>query len=946
VVNFAGDDALVIGVVESVLGDIHGARARAVTLDSNFRVDLGFDSLSMVELVDRVSEQGNVVLADDVLETSATPRDLARAVHEARRGGGKRGTGRVSGTAQQPVTSVEPAPSEVAGPVDAAGSATLAEALVLHAETHPDQVTIRLLGATEEEAISYGELLAEAKQVARGLIDDGIEFGDRVALMLPTERSYFSVFCGALLAGGVPVPLYPPLPNAPLADQLKRIAGILRSSGSSFLVTIDRAMNAARLLGMEVPSLRCLRTPEHLVRRTSGRTTLPEPRGEDLALIQYTSGSTGNPKGVTLTNAQLMGNIRAMAEGAQVTSDDVVVSWLPLYHDMGLIGMWHAPLVLGLPLVVMSPLVFLARPIRWLEAITTYRGTISAAPNFAYQSCVDRIPTTDLVGIDLSSWRLAFNGSEQVSLSTIEAFIEHFGPVGFRRATMCPAYGLAEAGVGVTFSPLDRGPHVDVVSRAELARSHEAQPVGEAGRAPSVGKADALTIVGCGYPLPGYEVKIADDKSRELPDRHEGRVLCRGPSVTSGYFANFQATRELFQDGWLDTGDLGYVAGGELFLTGRTKDVVIRAGRNLHPEDLEGALCELAGIRQKGVAVFASADPNRGTERLVIVAETDADSSDERAAIEAGVRKRAVELLGDPPDVIVLVRAGAIRRTANGKIRRAATRDAFEHQVLDQPARSKRQELVQIAVSELGPAARRAGSALGTWTFAAYAWAMVALLGIPVIALVWLPLTLEVRWRLVRSACRSLSRLTGITVDVDGTLEKGEAGSIVVANHPSFIDAVVLILASQGPLAFVTSTDFELKPVIGPFLRRIGCAFIARGEPGRVGADMARLEDLARRGSRVTVFPEGSIARAPGLRPFHLGAFALSAQTRLPIVPVAIRGSRDVVRPGTYLPRRADVSVVVGESIGPPEPRFASEAAVALIARQTLAEVVGEPLLR
>jgi len=344
--------------------------------------------------------------------------------------------------------------------------------------------------------------------------------------------------------------------------------------------------------------------------------------------------------------------------------------------------------------------------------------------------------------------------------------------------------------------------------------------------------------------------------------------------------------------------------------------------------------------------VFASAEPNRGTERLVVVAETDAESSEERASIEAGVRKRAIELLGDPPDVVVLVRAGAIRRTPSGKIRRAATRDAFEGHLLDQPVPGKRQELVQVAVSEFGPAFRRAGSVLGTWAFAAYAWAMVALVGIPVVALVWLPLTLEVRWRLVRSACRSLSRLTGITVEVDGALGNGEERSIVVANHPSFIDALVLILASKGRLAFVTSTDFESKPVIGSFLRRVGCAFVARGEPGRVGADMASLVELARRGSRVTVFPEGSIARAPGLRPFHLGAFALSAETKLPIVPVAIRGSRDVVRPGTYLPRRAAVSVVVGEPIDPPEPQFASEAAMVRVVRQTLAEMVGEPLLR
>lgn len=927
--NLHDDDELVLSEIASLYSDLHG-RSVEVRLDSDLRRDLGFDSLAIVELVDRINDAAGTVLAEDVLSSAETPGDLARAVHDAStRAHGPR-TSPPGARVREPAIAARLSPRVL----DGGELPTLTAALAKHAEAHPDQLTVRLLGTSGEETITYGELFSEAQDVARALIAGGLSFGDRVALMLPTERSYFGVYCGVLLAGGVPVPLYPPPGTARLAENLTRLAGVLRNAGATVLVTVDQAVPAARLLEAELPALKKVVTPRELLEHADVRALLPEAQADDVALIQYTSGSTGDPKGVVLTHAQLSANMRAMATAAELTTDDVVVSWLPLYHDMGLIGVWHTPLVFGVPFVVMSPLIFLARPVRWLEAITSYGGTISAAPNFAYRLCTERIADADLAGLDLSSWRLAFNGSEPVSSSVVDDFTARFAPAGFRPGTMCPAYGLAEAGVGVSFSPLGRGPRVESISRAVLSRSGRAVTV--AGDAPG-----AVSVVGCGYPLPGYDIRIVDHSERELPERHEGRVQCRGPSITKGYFANDRATRALWQHGWLETGDLGYLADGELFLTGRAKDLIIRGGRNLHPEDLEDGLRDIPGIEHDGVAVFSGADVRLGTERLVVVAETTTTGT-ARKALEETIRRRAVGLVGLPPDEVALVPPGAIQRTPSGKIRRGATRETFERGQLGKPPPPL---LLGLVSSHLRPSARQLARACSTWAYGAYAWMVTLLVAAPLDAVVRLPLPLRTRWSAVRTAARAVSKLTGIRVDVEGDWPGHEAPAIVVANHPSFIDAVALILASDSPLIFVTSTDFESKPIIGSFLKRIGCVFVARDEPGRAASDLADMSALVKHGGRLVIFPEGSLANAPGVRPFHLGAFAVAAATGCSIVPVALRGSRGVVPPRSHHARRGNVTVAVGTPVEAPSPEYAAEAAVADTARRAIAQLAGLPLM-
>ena len=418
--------------------------------------------------------------------------------------------------------------------------------------------------------------------------------------------------------------------------------------------------------------------------------TPPRLRGEDAALIQYTSGSTGEPKGVLLSHANVLANIRAIGQAIAIRPDDVAVSWLPLYHDMGLIGSWLGALYFGIPIAMLSPLAFLSRPARWLRAIQAHGGTISAAPNFAFDLCVRKIGDDELQGLDLGTWRLAMNGSESVSADTIERFTGRFSAYGFRPEAMCPVYGLAEASVALTMSPPERAPRIDTIARGPFQEHGDALLASPEDSSP-------LRFVSCGFPLPEHEVQIVDGAGRPLGDRRQGRIVFRGPSVTSGYFRNPAATRAALQDGWMDSGDLGYRADGELFITGRRKDLIKKAGRNLYPQEVEEIVGAIPGIRKGCVAAFGVPDPAIGTERLVVIAESRETERPARHRLTMAVMDGVVAALGLPPDVVVIAEPRSVLKTSSGKIRRRDPRGL----------RRRGARAAAVDASPMAPTARR-----------------------------------------------------------------------------------------------------------------------------------------------------------------------------------------------------------------------------------------------
>jgi 1-acyl-sn-glycerol-3-phosphate acyltransferase len=898
-----------------------GRPGPGATLASVLDRDLGIDSLGRVELLTRLEKRFGVRLADASVAGAETVADLLRALGHPLE-------------AVEPAAPAPPPEAEFAGRVPDTAE-TLVDVLEWHAERHPGRTHITLYEeGGGRETITYGALLEEARGVAAGLHELGLEPRRPVALMLQTSRDYFRGFFGVLLAGGIPVPLYPPARASQIEEHVRRQGAILRSAGVHVLLTSEEVRRAGRLVQTQAPELRHVETLSSL-RRDGARPPRLRLAAGDVAFLQYTSGSTGAPKGVVLTHGNLLANIRAMSEASRAASD-VFVSWLPLYHDMGLIGAWLGSLTLGMRAVLMSPLMFLARPTRWLKAISQERGTISAAPNFAYDLCARKIPDGELEGLDLSSWRLALNGAEMIHPDTLQRFSERFAPYGFRRESLFPVYGLAECSLGLAFPPIGRGPRVDRIRRVDFAEHGRAVPAPE-------DDPGALRFVACGRPLPGHEIRIVDDAGRELPERERGRLQFRGPSTTSGYYRNPEASAQLLDGSWVNSGDTAYLADGEVVLVGRTKDLIIRGGRNIHPQELEEAVGRIEGIRLGCVAVFGSANPETGTEKLVVVAETREEDPAKRAALVEAVQKAAVGVLGAPAEEVVLAPPRAVLKTPSGKIRRSAVRQMYEEGTLGRPVSAARQ-VARLLVSGAGPTLARWRRSTGDVLYAFWAKLVLALTAVPAVPLALLLPGLRLRRGWVRLWARAVLALTGIRIEVSGGEALPAGGPcVVVANHASYLDALVLAAVLPPRFSFVAKREFTKSAFARLFMGRLGTLFVERFDPEKGAQDADAVAEAVKGGSSLAVFPEGTFGRAPGLRPFRLGAFMVAAHAAASVVPVSLRGTRSILRDDSWFPRRGTVGVTLGRPIAPAGDDWNAAIALRDEARRAILGACGEP---
>ncbi len=916
----------VLEIARQVADELHprSSGRRRVTLDSSLDRDLGLDSLGRAELITRIERAFGVGLPEGLLAAAETPRDLLRAV---RSGGATLSPRAEAETVAAPLAATEGFPH---------GARTLTEVLDWHLERHPERRHVTYLGGDGANLeMSYGELFHSARAVASGLQQLGLEHGRTVGLILPTGLDYFHAFFGVLLAGGVPVPLYPPARPSQLEDHLRRQARILSTALVEVLIAFPEVIPLARLVRAQVPTLRRVVTVADLA-AAPPPARLPVVRDQDVAFLQFTSGSTADPKGVILTHHNLLANLRAIGRAATLRSEDVVVSWLPLYHDMGLIGAWMGSLYFAMPLALMSPLAFLTRPERWLWAIHRFRGTLSAAPNFAYELCLKKVDDEAIEGLDLSSWRASLNGAEPVSAETIRRFTERFAAFGYRRRTMMPVYGLAECSLALAFPPPEDEPVVDTVDREALSREGRALPAAE-------DEPSALRFVGCGFALPDHEIRIVDETAVEVGERQEGRLEFRGPSATSGYIRNPEATRRLFNGDWLDSGDRAYIAEGQVFITGRAKDMIIRAGRNIYPQELEEAIGAVAGVRKGCVAVFGSTDPATGTERLIVLAETRDTDEEARDRIERDIQDLAVELVGTPADDVVLAPPHTVPKTSSGKIRRAAGRELYE----GGGARRRGPvwwQVARLALAGARPQIARSARAAREVLYAGRFWAVVGLAAVPVAAALVAVPRLKRRRRLARRAARQVARLNAIPIRVEGLEHlKGGGPWIVAANHASYLDgfALTATLPTQG--AFLAKKELTGSFLARLLLERLGTLFVERFDPNQGVEDIQRAAETIAKGESLLFFPEGTFDRAPGLRPFRLGAFYVAAQTGVPVVPVAIRGTRSLLRGDEWFPRRGAVAVRVCRPIRPDGTDFAAAARLRDAVRAEILKHCGEP---
>jgi fatty-acyl-CoA synthase len=524
--------------------------------------------------------------------------------------------------------------------------------------------------------VPWRQVHDEARAVGAALQAKGLLPGDHVAVLGPTSRELITIVRGCWLAGVASMVLPLPMRMGSLDEFVDATRARIRH-GDAKLVLIDDQLAAFYAPAAGDPPIEPMGNilPGAPNVPPADRLETPPPDPERLVILQYTSGSTSEPKGVMIPDRVLTANVDACCEAAELRDREVMVSWLPLYHDMGLVGFLAIPMTTGVQLVQAAPQDFMAKPASWMQWISDWGGTATAGPNFAWvlaTRALTRLADAGSAGLDLSTLTLALNGAEPVDPKAVDAFVAAAEPFGFSPGGVFPAFGMAETAIGAVFPRRLTGMVCDTVDREVLERSGAAKPVEV--RDPDELAVSARRLPLLGTPVPGMEMRIVDRVTREdMPERHVGELLLRGTSVTPGYYKREEATAALFHEGWLCTGDLAYLIDGQLVLCGRIKDVIIVGGRNVFPEDIERAVGGLGGVRAGNVIAFGM-EGYKGKESVVVVAEVRADHL---AAVRRAIHHRTLEVCGLPPRDVMLVQPGTLPKTSSGKLQRAKCRELY-----------------------------------------------------------------------------------------------------------------------------------------------------------------------------------------------------------------------------------------------------------------------------
>jgi fatty-acyl-CoA synthase len=552
---------------------------------------------------------------------------------------------------------------------------------------HGDRSVTFVRSPSSERVVSYTELWLEARRRAHALLALGLQRGDRVALVLTEPDEFVLTFIGTLTAGLIAVPIFPPQTLAKMEAYGDTVRHVLAASSASVLITNDalRPLLEEHLVGSDTglrlvlerdirrapaPLGQALSTLEPQAAPDADDGWEPPPVSlDDIAFLQFTSGSTSHPKGVMVTHRNLSVNSHAiMFDGLRSTPDDRGVSWLPLYHDMGLIGFVIAPLYALVQVMFLPTMAFIRRPSLWLDAVHRFRGTITFAPNFAYALATRAITESQAKSWDLSSMRALGCGAEPIQADVLRTFLSRFAAQGLKPESILPSYGMAEATLAITFSDVTAPLKSDRIC-FEAMRAGQAKPV-------STGQ--ALDLVSCGRPFPGHEIAIVGRDGRHLGEREVGEVWLKGPSVTAGYFRDPQATEETFGGGWLRTGDLGYVADGDLYICGRAKDLIILNGKNYYPQDVERVVSKVDGIRDGQCVAFSRLDETSG-EIAVVVAEARKTTEGLAARVVSAARAELGLQIGE----VHFIKRGSLPKTSSGKVRRRECKRRLEEGLLE-----------------------------------------------------------------------------------------------------------------------------------------------------------------------------------------------------------------------------------------------------------------------
>ncbi|MDX1902320.1 MAG: AMP-binding protein [Gammaproteobacteria bacterium] len=915
-------ESKLLSITRHFLLELDAERAiHAISIDASLERELGIDSLGKVELFHRIETTFSIRLPEKVMAEVDTLRDLMIFIEQ------NHPTQLASSTFT---------PTLETSSLDLSSTNTLLEVIQVYARYAPDRPHIYLHHENgQENIIRYGQLFEIATQVAQGIQQHGIKPGETIAIMLPTSDAFFYAFCGTLLAGAIPVPIYPPFRPDKIEEYIKREAKILENAQVRLLITFSQAEMLSQILRTFIPSLKAVTTIDHLKTHSFDLKDVIV-QTQDIALIQYTSGSTGEPKGVTLTHANILANIRAVVRAIPIKPTDAVVSWLPLYHDMGLMN-WMGSLYAGIPVTIMSPLTFLSRPEEWLWKIHYHRATLSGGPNFAYELCIKKIDPKNIAGLDLSSWRFAFNGAEAIQPSTLERFTQKFAAYGFKAEAFAPVYGLAESTVGLTCQTQQRVPRIDTIQREAFALNNQAIPADT--------NKDTLQFLACGEAFVDHAIRIVDDAGNILPERMVGNIQFTGPSAMQGYYNNPIATQKIWHDGWWDSGDLGYLADKEIFITGRKKDLIIKAGRNLYPEEIENIVNQIPHIRKGCVVAFGVNDQRIGTEKLIIVAETYERDEKQQHAIRAAIIEKVAIFLDTPPDVVILAPPQTIRKTSSGKLQRSACKQEYlSGKISRQPISAKFQLAKLTAIGLYKKCVR--GLVYGAKLFFLMYVASIFMMTFPFALMSIFLFPRRITRGVFQFWARNFFRLVFCPVLIKGKdFLHANSPMIFVSNHASYADSLLMLGILPTNVLFVGKKEILKSFIMRKIVNKFGFLTVDRIDFNKNISDTRLIEAALQQKNSVFIFPEGTFTYATGLRPFKLGAFSLAVETQTPICPIAIQGMRSILRGDTWLPKPGKIKITIAKPIYPEDKEWREVTRLHTLVRTEIAKHCGEAVL-
>jgi acyl-CoA synthetase (AMP-forming)/AMP-acid ligase II len=539
-----------------------------------------------------------------------------------------------------------------------------------HFQDHPDKVAIYLQHAGhEDKPITYRHLLMQAVGAQKKLESEGIQPGEVVLLILQHGEDLIYSYFGTILHGAIPS-IMPYLTEKLQPERYREdLASLIKVSQPAAIFTYAEFEPEVKAALLEGSSVRKVMLAEESLQAGDPVFDLDRRQPEDIVLLQHSSGTTGLQKGVALSHQAVLNQIDSYAAVLHIADDDVVVSWLPLYHDMGLIAGFLMPILYGIPLVLMSPFDWVRSPQRLMHAVSQYQGTLVWLPNFAYNFCAQKIRTRHMEGVDLHSWRAAINCSEPMRHESHQLFLETFEPFGFRQSALATSYAMAENTFAVTQGGIDEPVVIDPVDRESLQVDRVARPAFD--------DRPHIMMVSAGKPIPGTEVKVINPEGNALDDRLVGEIALRSDYMLTEYYHRPDATQKAFLDGWYLTGDFGYMLTGEVYITGRKKDLIIVGGKNIYPQDLERIAMTVQGVHPGRAVAFGIFSQRLGTEQVMIVAEVDTEDPDEKQQIANEIRQKVTQGSAVALRHVHLVQENWIIKTSSGKTARLANREKF-----------------------------------------------------------------------------------------------------------------------------------------------------------------------------------------------------------------------------------------------------------------------------